>query len=116
MSRAPFEIRMPRLEGDLDVDITAWDAEDLFDLKIPPGQKLDEAGEAVEDWSQFPFRIGAGVARGSVNELMLTGVEAFNAFGEDYGLKHISNSQSATYISSISDDGEHSLTDHRGWK
>jgi len=110
MSRESFEIRVPRLKDDPGVALTAWFAEDLFDLKIPLGQKLDEPNETIKDWDEFPFRFGKSVAK-SPNEILLTGFEAFNYFGEDYGLTPISENQSMMNISRINDDTSHGLKD-----
>jgi hypothetical protein len=107
LSRAPFEIRVPRLKDDAPVLVTAWTSDSIFN-QLKAGEKID-----TESSSYFnPYKAMADTTAGSAS-LMLND-DAHYVYDEDR-LKPISESQSTIFISSIfsGDDSERSLADQK---
>jgi hypothetical protein len=107
LSREPFEIRVPRLKDDPPVLVTAWTDDKIFD-QLKQGEKL--SGESSSYFN--PYKSMADTRAGSAS-LMLDD-DAHYTYAEER-LKHISESQSTIFISSIStgSDSEHSLKDQK---
>jgi hypothetical protein len=107
LSRAPFEIRVPRLKDDAPVLVTAWTTDKIFD-QLKQDEKL--SGESSSYFN--PYKAMADTSAGSAS-LMLDD-DAHYVYDEDR-LKPISESQSTIFISSIStgSDSEHSLKDQK---
>ena len=99
LGREPFEIRVPRLKDDPPVLVAAWTGDSIFS-QLKQDEKLD-----IEATSYFnPYKAMADTPAGSAS-LMLND-DAHYVYDEDR-LKHISDSQSTIFISSIfPKDGE----------
>lgn len=107
MSREPFEIKVPRLNGNPPVLIVAWTDDSIFS-QINQGDKLD-----TESSSYFnPYKSMADTSYGSAS-LMLNN-EAHYVYDESR-LKTVSEGQSTIFISSIfMSQEEQSLKDQKG--
>jgi hypothetical protein len=106
MSRAPFEIRVPRVKDDPPLLVAASTNRSLFD-KLKRGEKLDINAESFFN----PYKAMADTRAGSAT-LMLDD-DAHYVYSEER-LKPISESLSTVFISSIlSDDVEQSVTSQK---
>jgi hypothetical protein len=106
MSRAPFEIRVPRVKDDPPLLVAASTNRSLFD-KLKRGEKLDINAESFFN----PYKAMADTRAGSAT-LMLDD-DAHYVYDAER-LKPISDSLSTIFISSIlSDDVEHSVTSQK---
>ena len=106
MSRAPFEIRVPRAKGDAPILVAAWTSRSLFD-QLKMGEKLDINAESFFN----PYKAMADTSAGSAT-LMLND-DAHYVYDEER-LKPISDSQNTIFISSILNDGdEQSVTSQK---
>lgn len=106
MSRAPFEIRVPRVKDDPPILIAASTNRSLFD-KLKRGEKLDINAESFFN----PYKAVADTRAGSAT-LMLND-DAHYVYDEER-LKPISDSLNTIFISSVlSDDVEQSVTSQK---
>ena len=106
MSRAPFEIRAPRVKDNPPVLVAASTNRSLFD-KLKRGEKLDINAESFFN----PYKAMADTRAGSAT-LMLAD-DAHYVYDEER-LKPISDSLSTIFVSSILSDGaEQSVTSQK---
>ena len=106
MSRAPFEIRVPRVKDETPVLVAASTNRSLFD-QLKRGEKLDINAESFFN----PYKAVADTRAGSAT-LMLND-DAHYVYDEER-LKPISDSLNTIFISSILSDGaEQSVTSHK---
>jgi hypothetical protein len=107
MSRAPFEIRVPRAKDDAPVLMAASTNRSLFD-KLKKGEKLDIDAESFFN----PYKAMADTRAGSAT-LMLND-DAHYVYDEER-LKPISDSASTIFVSSIltDSDAEQSVTNQK---
>jgi hypothetical protein len=106
MSRAPFEIRVPRVKEDAPVLVAASTNRSLFD-KLKRGEKLDIDAESFFN----PYKAMADTRAGSAT-LMLDD-DAHYVYDEER-LKRISDNESTIFVSSIlSDDVGQSVTSQK---
>lgn len=106
MSRAPFEIRVPRAKDETSVLVAASTNRSIFD-QLKKGEKLDIDAESFFN----PYKAMADTRAGSAT-LMLND-DAHYVYDEER-LKPISDSLSTIFVSSIlSDDVEQSVTNQK---
>jgi hypothetical protein len=106
MSRAPFEIRVPRVKDGPPLLVAASTNKSLFD-KLKKGEKLDIEAESFFN----PYKAMADTRAGSAT-LMLDD-DAHYVYDEER-LKPISDSLSTIFVSSIlSDDVEQNVTSQK---
>ena len=106
MTRAPFEIRVPRAKDETPVLVAASTNRSIFD-KLKRGEKLDINAESFFN----PYKAMADTRAGSAT-LMLND-DAHYVYDEER-LKPISDSVSTIFVSSIlSDDVEQSVTSQK---